>query len=198
MYFVAAQFSDSRIQELFNTARLIVEGDYARRAHITLRGPYKDKGDISKTIFEKDAGKITIRKPGTFFYGKQHTVHLSVEIMDLKELWYKPDFPNGAPHLTLYDGEDRKFAWAVFSTLRRHKWGMTLNSSRLSVLEKKRTVEDDFLDSVRFPAKLIEKIAGRPVAAEEIRRLSDLDRITMLDRTCNEIHRLTHPSSTLQ
>lgn len=196
MFFVAAQFSDSRIQELFDVARLIVEGDYSRRAHITLRGPYKSKSDISRGIFERDPGKIILKRPGHFFEGSQNTVHMIVEMIDIADLWYKPDYPDGTPHLTIYDGSDRRFAWAVFSTLRRRNWNLILNSSRLKILDKKRTVEDDFLDSERYPALLIEKIAGRVIHAQEVRAMSQLDRLLLLDRICSRIISLTHPSST--
>lgn len=198
MFFVATQFSDTRVQELFDVARLVVEGDCARRAHITLRGPYKNKSAISKSIFEKVPEKVTIRKPGHFFGEKQHTVHLEIEILDITDLWYKPDFPDGRPHLTIYDGKDRKFAWAVFSTLRRYKWNLKLNPARLSILDKKRTIEDDFLDADRFPAKLLAKIAGYSITAQEVRSLSDLDRLVYLDRICDRIHQLSYPSSTLR
>lgn len=195
MYFVSAHFSDSRVQELFDVARLVTEGDYARRAHITLRGPYKSKKDISKGILEKTPDKIIIRKAGHFFLNEQNTVFLWVEMLDLGDLWYKPDYPDGAPHLTIYNGSDRQFAWAVFRTLRRHKWNTSLNASRLSILEKKRTVEDDFLDSDRFPAKLLEEVAGRVVSAQEVRSMSALERLVFLDRICSMIEQLTHPFS---
>lgn len=196
MFFVAASFSDKKVAELFDLARLVVEGDYARPAHITLRGPYKSKGDIHRGLLEKDVGVIHIRRPGHFFNGRQNTVFLGIEILGISEFWYKPDFPEGVPHLTIYDGSDRRFAWIVFNILRKHTWNLSLNSTRMSILEKKKTVEDSFLDIERFPAKLLRSVFARDILASDVRELPDLERAIALNKICSMVHIASRPSST--
>lgn len=171
-----------------------MQPDYARSAHITLRGPYKNKKDINQSIIGKDVGKIVLRRPGTFFSGHQNTVFLGVEISGVSDFWYKPDFPEGVPHLSIYDGSDRRLGWAAMNTLRKYKWGLSLNSTPMQILEKKRQLETEFIVRYQELSSTLNMIAGRVFSAEEIKNLSDLDRVLLLDKICHEIHYLTHPS----
>lgn len=196
MFFVAVTFSDSKVSELFDLIRLLAEPDFARSAHITLRGPYTHKKDIGGSIFEKDVGKITIRKPGNFFNERQSTVFLGVEILGVSDFWYKPDFPEGTPHLSVYDGNDRQTAWVIFNTLRKFKWNLTLNSTPLHILEKKRPLETEYIIQYEKVSRTLFDIAGRKITPVEMRSIGLLERINMMVKVCEKIHHLTHPSST--
>lgn len=195
MFFVSVGFSDSRVGKLFDLARIILEPEFARPAHITLRGPYKNRKDISPSILGKDVGKIGIGRPGTFFAENQSTVFLAVEILGVSDFWYKPDFPNGTPHLSIYDGRDRQFAWSVFNVLRRYKWGVVLNSTPMHILEKKKRLETEFLTDYANVSFALADVAGRVYSAEEIKQLTALDRIVLLDRICKQILFLSKPSA---
>jgi hypothetical protein len=192
MYFVAVRFSDEKIARLFDLARLILEPDFARPSHITLRGPYGSKSNISDSIIGKDVGRIIVKRPGHFFDEGQNTVFLGIEIIGIADFWYKPDFPNGTPHLTIYDGNDRQLAWVIFRTLCSSKWGLFLNSSPMHVLNSKRLMETDFLfqsGTYRDTFRLI----GEPFpSAERLKSLSSLERIVLLSRICSAIHSLSY------
>lgn len=192
MFFVAVSFSDSKISELFDLVRLLAEPDYARSAHITLRGPYSHKKDIGSSIFEKDVGKITIRKAGSFFNERQSTVFLGVEILGVSDFWYKPDFPEGTPHLSVYDGGDRKTAWVIFNTLQKFKWNLSLNSTPMHVLEKKRPLETEYLVQYEKVSRTLFDIAGRQIDATEMRNISLFERVSMLVKACDRIHQLSN------
>ena len=43
-----------------------------------------------------------------------------------------------SPHLSLYDGEDRTFAWALFSLLKEFSWQIQLALTNISIIEKKK------------------------------------------------------------
>lgn len=197
MFFVAVGFSDSRISRLFDLARIVLEPEFARPAHITLRGPYGKKKDVSPTVLGQDVGKITIGRPGTFFDDDQHTVYLSVDILGISDFWHKPSYPDGKPHLSIYDGKDRKFAWNVMNVLRRYQWGVSLNSTPMQVLEKKQRLETEYLTHYDNLAFTLKEVAGTVYSAEEIKRLEDIERIVLFDKICREILFLSRPSSRL-
>lgn len=194
MYFVSVTFSDSKVSELFDLIRLLAEPDFARSAHITLRGPYTNKKDISDSIFKKDIGKITIRRPGNFFNDRQNTVFLGVEIFGVSDFWYKPDFPEGEPHLSVYDGNDRKTAWVIFSTLRKFKWNLSLNSTPLHILEKKRRLETEYLIQYEKVSRTLFEVAGRKITPMEMRNVGLFERVSMMVKACEKIHQLSPPS----
>jgi len=193
MFFVSVSFSDSKVSELFDLIRLLAEPDYARSAHITLRGPYAHKKDIGSSIFEKDVGKITVRKPGSFFNERQNTVFLAVEIIGVSDFWYKPHFPEGTPHLSVYDGKDRKTAWVIFNTLRKFKWNLSLNSTPMHVLEKKRPLETEYLVQYDKVSRTLFDVAGKQITPTEMRNISLFDRVSMMIKACEKIHALSSP-----
>lgn len=191
MFFVAVRFSDEKIARLFDLARLILQPDFARPSHITLRGPYQSKSNISDTIIGKDVGKISIRRPGHFFNEKQSTVFLDIGISGVADFWHKPDYPDGVPHLTIYDGKDRQFAWVVFRALSSHGWKLTLNSSPMHVLDAKRPVETDFIwqfERYRDSFRLLDEPFP---SAEQLKNMPDLHKIVLLNRICKKVHSLS-------
>ena len=194
MYFVAVSFSDTKIRELFDLMRLVAEPDYARSAHITLRGPYKQKKDISDSIFRKDVGKITLRKPGCFFENNQNTVFLNIEIFAISDGWWKPDFPNVTPHLTIYDGKDRETAWVIFNTLKTFSWQIRLNSSPMHILDKKRTIENEFLTQYDKVSRTVSDVMGKDITPQEMRNLSLFDRVGVIKNVCQRINTLSNDS----
>lgn len=194
MYFVAVRFSDEKIARLFDLARIVLQPDFARPSHITLRGPYENKANISSTIIGKDVGKITVRRPGTFFSERQNTVYLGVEIIGIADFWRKPDYPDGTPHLTIYDGKSREFAWAIFSALKRYKWGMRLNSTPMRVLESKSPLETEYLVEYESLYETF-RLLGRAVpSSETVKSMSYLDRLVLLNRICSLIQDLARPT----
>lgn len=192
MFFVAIRFSDEKIARLFDLARLILQPDFARPSHITLRGPYETKSNISDSIIGKDVGQIVVRKSGKFFIDSQNTVFLEIGISGVADFWYKPNYPDGVPHLTLYDGKDRQFAWVIFRTLSMHKWNLSLNSSPMHVLDSKRPLETDLLfqfEKYRDTFIILEETFP---SAEQMKEMSSLQRIILVNRIFTKIHSLAH------
>jgi hypothetical protein len=198
MYFIAVRFSDEKIARLFDLARIILQPDFARPSHITLRGPYRNKSNISPAIIGKDVGKITIRRPGNFFSENQNTVFLGIDIFGIADFWFKPDYPDGTPHLTIYDGKNREFAWAVLSALKRYKWGMRLNSTPMRVLDLKNPLETEYLVEYEALQETFRLLGNTVPSAETIKSMSYLDRIVFLNRICSLIQELSRPSLSLK
>jgi hypothetical protein len=57
-----------------------------------------------------EGAKIHVDGACTFSGPKQNTVFLKCDAPELRAVWYKPDFPNFSPHLTIYDGSSSTFA----------------------------------------------------------------------------------------
>jgi hypothetical protein len=190
MFFIVVRFSDDKISRLFDLARIVAQPDFARPSHITLRGPYSRKENFTSSLIGRDVGKLAIRKPLSYFSEHQNTVYLAIDIIGIADFWYKPDYPDGEPHLTVYDGPDRKFAWLIFSILKRYRWRLSLNSSPMQLLESKQTLEAEILtqyDSIRSTFMLFSRDVP---TALELRSMPELDRLILLDRICQKIHEL--------
>lgn len=198
MYFIAVRFSDEKIARLFDLVRIILQPDFARPSHITLRGPYRSKSNISPAIIGKDVGKITVRRPGTFFSETQNTVYLGIDIMGIADFWHKPDYPDGTPHLTIYDGKSREFAWAVLGALKRYKWGMRLNSTPMRLLDSKNPLETEYLIEYDSLSETFRLLGDEVPSAEKIKSMTYLDRIVFLNRICALIQDLSRPSLSLR
>lgn len=89
------------------------------RAHLTVRGPcsrhYRDQ--TLRRLNEKIASShIAISGVDRFFAERQHTVFLSCDGPNLKQVWLKPDY-GYHPHITLYDGDSRDFGAALLTIL---------------------------------------------------------------------------------
>ncbi len=195
MYFVGITIGDEHVSQLFDLARIVLEPEFARRSHITLRGPYKRKQDIARSLFEKSVQSVTLSRPSTFFNERQNTVYLRAEIPGIADYWYKPDYPDGIPHLSVYDGPDRTLAWQALTALRKFPWKITFPSSPLKLIDsKERLVTRYILDYFRFDSTLRE-ISEKPYTMEQIKRMHPGQRIHLLERIFSAIH-LIHPSST--
>lgn len=195
MFFVAIRFSDEKIARLFDLARVVLQPDFARTSHITLRGPYSSKSNISAGIIGRDVGKITVGRPGTFFSDTQSTVFLHIDILGIADFWHKPDYPNGTPHLTIYDGKNKMLAWAILRALKNFKWKFSINSTTMQILEIKQPLETDFIfksDAYRDTLSLIDK---SNLTAEKIKKMNDIDRIIVFNKICSFIHILAKPTS---
>ena len=194
MYFLAVRFSDDKIAKLFDLARLVLQPDFARSSHITLRGPDPSK-DGTRNFIGRDVGQITVLRPSTFFSETQSTVYLGIDIVGLADFCYKPSYPEGIPHLTMYDGKDRQLAWAALRALKMFRWGIRLNSTPMSLLDAKRPIETEFLIDYQSLSSTFRLIGQDVPRSETVKGMSALDRIVLLNRICGTIHNLTHPSS---
>ncbi|MEM7472685.1 MAG: hypothetical protein AAF340_15150 [Pseudomonadota bacterium] len=191
MFFFGFYFDDPKVDRLFDLARVVLEPQFARKSHVTLRGPYKKKPDSSSRWLSENVGTVVISKPRNFFSENQNTVFLRTEIMGIGDYWYKPDYPEGVPHLSLYDGKDRKFAWQILEVLRAYPWGFSLPTTDLKIIDSKQLVETHFLRNFdRFEASLSE-IEAQKYSMEDLKGMPIGQRVFLFDRICTRIHEIT-------
>lgn len=195
MYFAGFIFQDRQVDQLFDLARVILEPEFARKAHVTLRGPYRARKSISKSILESSPGNVTIGRPGTFFTETQSTVFLNISIPFISELWHKPDYPYGIPHLSFYDGSDRGFAWQILLLLREFPWNITLEASKLIMIDSKQRLETKFiLDQQSIDGPLL-SVWDKVYSAEKIKTMRTGQRLELLRMICRKVHFLTSTQS---
>ena len=197
MFYFGVTFKDDRVDALFDLARLVLEPEFSRKTHITLRGPYRTKPKNTSKWFDHDVGSVTLSRPGNFFQADQNTVFIRCEIPFVKDIWHKPDYQQGTPHLTLYDGDSRRFAWMIMNELRKYEWNLTLKSSKLQIISSKQRIETKYLvDGSRIDGALAD-IAAKKYNIEKLKYLHEGQRVYLLGQICRQIHFLTHPSLAL-
>jgi len=198
-YFFGINIKAQKIDLMFDFIRIILESDFARKNHITLRGPYNRKPKLNSKWLSQKIGPAILSKPDTFFFDDQNTVFLRCELVGIDDIWYKPDYPAGTPHLSIYDGPDRQFAWQVLMTLREFPWQMMLEMSDVKIIEKKSDFVTNFIFNQDDIDQALDEIGGTKYTVEQLKSMKVGQRILLLKKTCAKIHELAsinHPSST--
>jgi len=175
--------------------RFLGEPGSVRFSHITLRGPYRRNLTKSRMAeINSDPHykwEIALTEPVAFFEGTQSTVAIAVDLMSLNGLLYKPDFPQGTPHITLYDGPDRTFARQLFALVGQHKWHNVLGVTTLRRIEPKRNMAHEFPSFFAGFTDLYEKVVGAPEGMPAATGMSAYQRLDLID----EIIRGCRPQS---
>lgn len=133
MFIYAIGIREDEIRDFLNLLKFTFSPYSKNDAHITVRGPYhrqlstKEQDRINLKIFDKP---IKVAGVETFFESKQNTVFLKCESTDLKFIWNKFDFPYN-PHITIYDGNDRKYALEIFNFLKKIDLSFTFHSTNI-------------------------------------------------------------------
>jgi len=108
-------WADEYVQSIFDLLGFIANPHDEKRAasHITLQGPYQEE----KTVFETFDGKQAMLDGIELFEtNKGKAVVFLLKIDDIKNVWDKPDFPNGKAHVTIFEGR-KYFAQKLFDEL---------------------------------------------------------------------------------
>jgi hypothetical protein len=123
--FLLLELVDPQINAFFSFLwSTLGEESKPKRAHITLRGPYKNIVpqkifNTSKKLLQYDV--LTIYSIGLFINDVEKVVYFKVKSPNLREAWWKPDYPIGKygfePHISVYRGTDEEFAKKIYSFL---------------------------------------------------------------------------------
>ncbi len=136
MHFYGVKIADDHLAFLFDAARFVVQPDALRKTHITVRGPYNNRINLSK-LNKKPLGDLGILQPANFLLINQNTVFLKCEVVGIRDVWHKPDFQDGVVHLTIYDGKNHEHAKEIYDCLNSYKWNIWTKPTNLHLLEKK-------------------------------------------------------------
>ena len=184
VYSVYVPTSTERV--LLDAMRLLAKPDCKHASHITVRGPYSDYQDSREWTMAIRGKLIKVSGVGTFFGDKQNTVYLGVDSAAINGIMYKPDYPDGVPHLTIYDGDSRAIAEAVRDILTKFDLSFSFRADGVEPMifgNGQRTLYKDLLlESMRsWKDELVTTIE------------QDLDEVARLE----SITRLAHKFSSL-
>jgi hypothetical protein len=191
-YFYGVYLQSADISTTLDLIRFLGEPDSIRFSHITLRGPYKRR--LSKTWVTKKnhsemfEWKILLTAPDRFFGNGQNTVVIKADIGSLRKLFYKPTFPNGIPHLTLYDGPDRRFAAGLYQVLLFLDWQQEVAVSRLREIGRKEEVDQVFVQLFAAFDRLYREMVGDPKAMSVVRNMAPERRLDLIYNVLGKLH----------
>ncbi len=107
---------------------VLSNGTQSTKPHLTIQGPFEEKVDLDRVNSVRRALKndvMFIGNPGMFETDKGVALYLSVSSENLRKVWNKPDFPvekyGFNPHITFYEGEEKRKAKAAFEFLRKNR-----------------------------------------------------------------------------
>lgn len=140
-YFLFLEFKDSHIEAFLSRLREIFgEERHTSRIHITVRGPYSSAISPKKIKDWKtqlgDQG-IVIQGTGRFKNKKECVVYLKIQCKNLKKIWYKPEYPEYNPHISIYRGSDQKLADDIYEFLKRVNIKLICNDYELTTFVHK-------------------------------------------------------------
>jgi hypothetical protein len=125
--FVFLEITDPEVSALIYGIRAIAMPSPPTSApHVTIRGPYSRPVPRDQLLRYRrllSSHPVVLGGVGAFQSGDHSTVYLKVQHPNLRQIWWKPDYPikdfGFNPHVTLYEGDDAARAERLQSFLRR-------------------------------------------------------------------------------
>ena len=167
--------------------RLISNPNASAPSHVTIRGPYRKLASEERSWISYNPGAIKIAGLGNFFETGQNTVFLYCDIHAIRDVWYKPDFPRGVPHITLYDGSSATFARQLFRRLQSFDWQLRVKVGSLEPLvmshQRRLPIWSNELSGLYF------EIAHREFAWDDLQLMDDEARLALVCDVARYLHR---------
>jgi hypothetical protein len=181
-WFYVVYVGDPTIAGCLNAIRILAEGAVKHPAHITLMGPYDGPRKDAASLSQRMNGQIVrVYSNGTFFSESQNTVFLKATCPAFKELWDKPTVAEFTPHLTIYDGGDRRYASEIADVLLHARIDLSFRADGLHHLQGSSAKRSEAIVS-SLPVDLISSIIGRSFGPQLIRNGSHSMRIVCIRR----------------
>lgn len=115
-FLYGVQLEDKTSQSIFDLMRFIAD-PYSQRkpeTHITLQGPYIEEKKEAISNLTSYVGRIDTLE--LYKTRKGSALVFSVFIDNVEKVWDKPSFPNGKPHITIFEGDSQE-AEKLFSEI---------------------------------------------------------------------------------
>jgi hypothetical protein len=145
---------------------------------LTIRGPYKQRLNLTAANRIIQNQSINIIGVGNFFEYNQNTVYLKVNSPEVKAIWHKKGL-NYNPHITIYDGPTRIIAESIFILLSKYDIKITFKSSELYPLIVSKGQSDLDLALI-IDETLLRRFSNYNLTLDNIRNLSDEERLGLL------------------
>ncbi len=187
-FFFVIYLHNETVKRILDAMRLIADPMQRNFSHITVKGPYSTKQ--KKRLFEDNKliqGKeIKVNGVGNFFTESQNTVFLNCEDkQELTTIWKSKEektYREFHPHITIYDGDNKLFARKLFDTINAHNINFSFIVDRLDLYSSADKMKLFNLSQIDY--SLISKIAGFNIQHDNIDKLSDNQKISIINKLC--------------
>lgn len=179
-FFYVVDLPKPKLQRVFDSIRAVCDPHQKNRAHITVRGPYRQRYRMTAVNARIRGTPIEIDGPGAFFENGQHTVYLRCKSDALRDAWSKGDF-GYAPHLTLYDGPSRRFAHRLFDLVTKIHPRVRFTAKKLTPLVS-RAGQRGFGAAIELTDDDLYETFGQPLRYSDLESLSDDSRLDLVER----------------
>ena len=176
--FYVVYFRDRRLQYSLDAMRFIANPSEKNYAHITVRGPYQQRYNLSGMDRRIDGTEVLADGVGSFFGYSQNTVFIKCYSEMLRDVWKKTDYGFN-PHVTLYDGQSRRFAEMLLQQLHHLTIRFRFIVGRLHPLVT-RSGQYSMELSQAFDEVLFAEVTGTHLSASEVDRLSFEQRVALI------------------
>lgn len=146
--FYGVYLESTAISTILDIIRFLGEPDSIRFSHITLRGPYEqglNRNHLRRLNESIEDRTILMLKAERFLSDWQSTAVITVDLRCMGTLVHKPDFPDGTPHITIYDGKDKEFCTAIYDLSKDYNWENVLRVGNLQEITPKKKIDQEFL-----------------------------------------------------
>ncbi len=189
--FYIFEIKGSPESDYIEAIRFLANPGEKHRAHVTIRGPYKQRIDIAPINKRFVDGALVVGDPGNFFDHDQNTVFFRCESADLVRIWKKRDFPFN-PHLTLYDGPSHDFAVRLFEVVSRYAYTLRFCADQLVPLVSYKGQANMDL-RLSFNSELVSAVLKRRLKADDVAALPETSRLSMIARLCQRLSQMSLP-----
>ena len=191
--FYVIYFKNRDLQRTLDAMRFLSDPNEKTRAHITIRGPYLQRYNVSrlkKKIQESDIGAFGAEG---FFNEGQNTVFIKCDSEELRKVSKKKNFGYN-PHITIYDGACREFAEDLFERLSHLNLVFSFRADDLLALpSSKGQTTSELL--VAFDEEFISNLLGRPLAVSDVDTLKPEERLSLIETLARKLPEFGLPSS---
>ena len=166
------------------------------KPHITVR--YFDRLRVPRDHLDTVIGHVDLLRPATFNSDgpAKSVVFIQCAADELIGLEHKPHFPGSEFHITLYDGNQLKFANELLATLQRFSWmfrvqlppGTTLTQVHLKRPGNRHTRRPRLSAGLR---ELFLDIAKQELTWRLLDRLTTRERLYLVHEICQHLHQVT-------
>ncbi|WP_298938572.1 hypothetical protein [uncultured Dysgonomonas sp.] len=173
---------NNRLKNFLNSIKLLCDYNQRTEAHITVRGPYKNK--IGEDFVTKWSNIISgeilhISFVENFFPFGQNTVFFRCEDNNaLRKVWNKLTYNDFKPHITMYDGKNKRFAIKLYNLIASDFEPFLYEVDKLSYLEPKNpTLLDMFSLKNNFDYSFYKEILDIDIDLEILKKISEETRL---------------------
>ncbi len=195
--FYGLYVADEKMAAALDLIRFFGEPYFVRRAHITVRGPYREKlPPETERTWQGKRYRIQFNGVDSFFSASQNTVYLKCDIPGIETVWDKPDYGGQiTPHLTLYDGINSTFGYKLLDELKKSKWNFSAQSTELTIIQAK--AKPRLLEDLRVHQELYDEILGQKINYRAALSLRPNHKLVYIECVVNFLQReyVSEPSS---